>query len=277
MAKTLVDLAIACGYVQHYQWWSEVLANLLSEVQNSEDVEIGKIHISGTALPDRTKNSFVGAWLEDERRASRTDANRDNILKVNAYGDDMPEGFMSSDAEWLFWMDDDTIPPLGVIGKLLRLRKEIVSGLYFMGGKPYSPLAYMRDSDGFYKRLNKYTSGMLIEVDSVGMGCCLIHKSVYQKILDAYELWQRPNGTLMPVMKGEKVDGLVRPDPEDNRPWPFYAMEYCRTEDHYFCELARSVGVRIHVDTTITCKHVKTHFITEKTYWEHLNEENKDS
>lgn len=295
MGVTLVDIGIPAGYVQHYQWWSEVMSNLLYEVQMEDKIQIGQIHVAGTALPDRTKNAYIGAWLYDEERRNRlTDMNRNKVVGINSLGDLMPDGFMSSDAEWIFWIDDDTVPPKGVIGKLLDLQREVVSGMYFMGGEPYNPLAYMRGEDGFYKRLNKYTRGMLMPVDSIGLGCCLVHKSVYERITEAHVLYQRPNGTLLPVPRAAIVadpwmplhdrtvvvnDTLImplsKPDIEDNRPYPFHAMEYNRTEDHHFCELCANAGVQIYLDTTIVCQHWKHRAITEEDFWKYLSDEER--
>lgn len=301
MAAIEVDIAVACGYMQHYEWWTEVFANIIHEVQIG-DITIGKMFSCGTALVDNSRNRIVGAWL-DEKRQSMTDANRNHVVGINANGLEREDGFMYSPAEWVFWMDDDTVPPRGTIRKLLDLRRELVAGMYFLGGPPYNPLAYVRNEEGFYRPLYKYAYGSLVQVDAVGMGCTLVHKDVYRKIMEAHEVFSRPNASLMPVPKkhiiphamlhhhldnmdletvanlpwpavygSHLVMPLTKPEPDDPRAWPFYAMEYGRTEDLHFGELAQNAGVQIWIDTSINCKHWKTRNVNYQTYREYAEE-----
>jgi hypothetical protein len=150
-----------------------------------------------------------------------------------------------------------------------------VGGLYFLAKPPHNPIAYYLQEGGLYAALWDYPHGALTEVDSIGMGCTLIHRSVYERVMAAYQLFQRPNGSMMAVL-GSNVFGLQRRgkgvtevrdgvlhmplDPiaeGDKRPWPFYAMEYGRTEDHHFCELTRAIGIKPWLDTSIVCDHYK--------------------
>lgn len=285
-----IDIAVACNYMQHYEWWSEVFANIINEVQ-AGDITIGKIFTSGTAVLDNAKNRITGAWIQHEKREQMTDANRNKLVGVGADGQYKEDGFMASSAEWVFWMDDDTVPPKGAIKKLLDLRREIVAGLYFLGGAPHNPLAYVRTEEGFYRPLYNYTYGVLTKVDAIGMGCTLIHKDVYRKIFDAHVVYARPNASLIAVPKsaiiqspyapgysGTHVENdvlimpLSKPGEDDNRAFPFYAMEYGRTEDLHFGELCANAGIDIYIDSTITCKHWKTKAVDYETYVKYARE-----
>lgn len=278
MTKTIVDIGIACAPSQVSQWWTPVMTRLM-ETDRSPDIQIGGIHAVASALPDHNKNYVVddhryveqpAAPLEEKRRNDLTDSNRNAISS----------GFLYGKADWIFWMDDDTVPPHGVIPHLLSLGRAFVSGVYYLPSYPHNPLAYYRQPDGTYAALLDYPMGALIEVDSVGMGCALIHRSVYEKIRDEFTVFSRPNGSLIPVHKDKIKQGnpgqtdteqvyvsksgvvkMVTPlgkrSPEDKRPWPYYALEYGRTEDHHFCELTAQVGIRPYLDTTVQCEHWK--------------------
>lgn len=277
-------------------FWGGLTALLLQEQQRG--LEIGQIMTIGSALPDYNKNNIVGAPIapvNEKGRNEKTDANRAEIAKRFLLGSGLEE---ESKAEWLMWFDDDVVMPSDVISKLLSLDKIAVAGLYFNANPPYNPIAYKRSRDSIgYHTLYDYPFGGLFEVDSVGMGCTLTHRSVFEKILDSYRVYTRPNGSLIPVHNDDigtmpqgwsmdsissgrpesVVDGylvvkLQDPEESDNRAFPFFAMEYGRTEDHHFWELAARVGVRPWVDTTITCGHIKPRQYKYSDYREGLNE-----
>lgn len=291
-----IDIAIACNYMQHYEWWSGVFSNIIQEVQHG-DITIGKVFTSGTAVVDNAKNRLAGQWVHGKRE-NYTDNNRNKLVGTTLNGKKLPEGFMDSTAEWVFWLDDDTVQPQRTIKRLLDLRREFVSGLYFLGGPPHNPLAYVRTPEGFYRPLYKYTYGTLTKVDAVGMGCALIHKNVYKKIMDTHIVFQQPDASLTAIantaietddaaprmqLAGDRiVNGvlhrpLVRPDEDDNRAWPFYAMAHSRTEDLYFGELCANAGVEIWVDTTITCDHWKTKAVNYDTYKQEISRHEVDA
>lgn len=298
-----VEVAIACSGVQVHNWWGPVMSNLLAEKDNPE-IKILRVSHSSSALPDNAKNLEVGGEVVDQKgRLERTDANRSKLSEGFLQGG--PDG----QAEWLMWIDDDTVPPRGFLSHLLSLRRDFVGGIYFLGGEPYNPVAYIRNDDGLYKAFYNYPHGALVPVDSIGMGCTLIHRSVYERIMEGHELFQRPTGSLLAVPKdsihtysdsdtewglfeggsqvihiegdiGEYnayslVTPLIRPAEDDNRPWPFYAMEYNRTEDHHFCELARNVGIRPYLDTSVVCEHWKLGAISRKDYLEYKDTSGK--
>lgn len=265
-----VEIGVACAPNQTPQWWAKIMALLLGEQERG--IEILRINTSSSAVPDWNKNSV----LYEKRRASLTDANRQAVVS----------GFLAGKAEWLFWLDDDTVPPNGVITHLVNLRREFCAGLYFLPKPPHNPIAYMREPSGKYAALWNYPRGALVQVDSVGMGCTLIHRSVYEKIRAEHVVYQRPDGSIFPMHKSKVhnrkkraagdsyvKDGSLHmpvieldPEAEEGGAFPFYALEYGRTEDHHFCELAASVGFRPWVDTNIMCEHLKTKATTVEDY-----------
>jgi hypothetical protein len=269
--RPIVDVGIACNINQVFQWWSTVLQMLLGE-QRKGNIEIGAIRTVGAALPDHCKNNIIG---DSKKRLRLTDSNRQEIAK----------GFLSGDADYIFWMDDDTAPPLHAITGLLHSGKDFVAGTYFMTSEPYHPIAYKKVEDsGLYYPVYNYPDGALMEVDSVGFGCTLVHRSVYEKIRDAHVVYERHNGALLVIPKENVTDGepperfepyvkdgvyyehIKARTADDDRPFPFYQLEHGRTEDHYFCELAAHVGIKPWLDTSVTCTHYKTLPTTKDEY-----------
>lgn len=300
-----VDIAIACGASQHVKWWGALVGTLLQE--QARGIQIGQIIAVGSALPDFNKNDMIGGLVatefaspEEKDRNKKTDANRTVAAKRFLAGD---ENHKDNDgnqwkADWLMWFDDDTVMEPDVITRLLALNKLAVGGLYFNPNPPKNPICYVKNKEGIgYHALYDYPYGALIEVDSIGMGCTLTHRSVYEQIMDKFTVFMRPNDSFMPVLKSsvqrtnvpflgkqaENVTDIVTngwhcqrvrvPHPDDIRGFPFFAMEYGRTEDHHFWELAAQVGIKPWVDTTIVCGHLKPHEVSYQDYKDFINEQ----
>lgn len=269
-----IDIGIACSAHQSPNWWGGVFSAILRELDRGA-FELGQLIANQSALPEFNKNRAIGgvfAPATENKRNEKTDANRCAITGTFLAG---AESGMRSD--YIFWVDDDTVFPDGAITQLLRLDKPFCAGLYFNTNPPFNPIAYTRVEGGGYKHLWDYAPGSILEIDSVGFGCTLVHRSVFEMIMDNFVVWQRPNGSLFPIHKdlcwndtdpmpngpeayvknGVLIMKLVKPEPNNERMFPFFSMEYGRTEDHHFCEMAAQVGIRPWVDTDIVCEHWK--------------------
>jgi len=256
-----IDIGIACNKNQPHDWWGRNVPEWL-RLAASGLVEFEGFLAIGSALTDHNRNHIADHHLDGE-----------------------------ADAIW--WIDDDVIPPPGTLERLLALDVPIAAGVYFLGKPPCNPCAYQRREDGLYRPLWNYQRGEIIEVDSVGMGCTLIRREVYERIREEYVLFRRKrNAVVVPVQQkdvsrvgpllgrqirkfgGEviryqkgtciSIEELV--GPVEVEVWPFYAFENGRTEDHWFCEMAQRVGFKIVVDTGIECQHWKLRPITGQSF-----------
>lgn len=168
------------------------------------------------------------------RNFPRVDAMRDSALVLA-----QKEGFTHA-----LFLDADMIFPTDVLDRMLRhaaLERAIVSGLYCLRTPPYAPVAmgdrFRKDGsqvDQFY-----FVDGAgdaLIDIDVVGMGCCLIPIAVLDVIGER------------PWFEYKNDDGG----------WPLV------TEDVPFCLKAKAAGWRVILDPTVKCGHVQPQVIDHR-------------
>jgi hypothetical protein len=136
--------------------------------------------------------------------------------------------------EWLFFLDDDVIPPADAIHRLLAHKKPIVSGLYYRRASPIYPVMLRELPDGGTKWVTEFKAPDLLEVDYVGAGCLLIHRDVIANFppLSPTSRWFE-----------WRVDRTDLPPNER------------MSEDFSFCKQARRAGHKIYVDTGVQCRH----------------------
>lgn len=275
MSKHKVAFVVACNKNQIPKWW-QALVREVAIAERDPTIEFVDCIINQTASPDNTKNNLVHSAAFGNR-LELTDINRNNATGQ----------VLDTDADWLYWWDDDTAHPPNTLRKLLSLQVPFSSGLYYGKTEPYAPIAYVTNPDQTMKSIFDFTKGQLIECDVVGMGCALIHRSVYEDIKETFDVWltERHTAVLLPKdtvveapldmgqidINGSLVRGLeggddyyhvqrVRPAQvaeliRSRTNWPFYGMEYSRTEDYWFCTLAAKAGHKPLVDTSINCEH----------------------
>lgn len=102
---------------------------------------------------------------------------------------------------------------------LLAHDVDVVAPLTFMRNPPYEPMICYFDESGRPISIIDYARKSFFEVGAVGMGCCLIRTSVFQKI---------------------------------NWPWFQHGLTMDKkwvSEDIMFCSALRKVGIKIYADT----------------------------
>lgn len=197
--------------------------------------------------------------------------------------------FLKTDAEWLLWIDSDTVVPIGALDRMLAVGKTLVSGVYYAKNEPHMPIAYYFYNGAFapIDKLSRWEKGEILPIDAAGMGCMLTHRSVYEDILANFSLFQSSNaGGLYPI-HNNSIIGEVKADEKhehdgkvyrgqlrtrlvpvtmSNVQFPFFQIEHNRTEDIFFFNLTRQVGHKPWLDTSVECAHLTYKGYTGEDY-----------
>lgn len=145
---------------------------------------------------------------------------------------------LDANAEWVFFLDTDVICPPDTIARLMVHNLPIVSGIYYTRAPPIEPAVWREIQPSGKQAIQFQVNQGLIEADFIGMGCCLIHTSVFKNIKKPYFYWS-----------------LSFEDPEN--------ISVGRSEDFDFCKKARNRGYHIWCDTSIQCRHGISNAFTE--------------
>ena len=162
------------------------------------------------------------AWLN--HKAFPVDFARNQVAK----------GFLENpkykDMEWLFFMDIDMTFPVNTLKVLMddaiKNDRKVVSGVYFKRNLMNEVVGWKYDYNHII--VEPVLDGSVQEVEIIGMGCALIHRSVLEKI---------------------------------GYPWFQYGalhenLETVSTEDIHLCVRCRELGIPIYMNTAVTCGHI---------------------
>lgn len=257
--REFIETSVAIGVPHHGNqapmWWVRMIENV--HIMSRYGMRFAGILAERGVAIDNQRNSIVNWFLN------------------------------KTDAEFLWFVDDDTVPPIGAPVKLASLNHPFTSGLYYSSWDDIQPIAYKRNSDGRYVRLDgvlDWEPGQIIQVDAAGAGCLLIHRSVFLGIMAKYERAYRVSGGNTVVLK-DKIRGglpetatkhpyagivkngmlyepLVAAKDSNDASFPFFRLEFGRTEDIAFFELAKAAGYPCYLDTGVECGHIKDSQIT---------------
>ena len=249
--KPKVVIGVPCYGPQEAEWWAQLAINTAIWSQSYELTLV----VASTMATDHNRN-------------------------------DIAARFLKTDAEWLFWIDADTIVPAAALQRLMGLGKTLASGLYYGKNPPHPPIAYVKWNKAYapIERTQKWEVGEIIPVDATGGGCLLTHRSVYEDIQGNFTVLQRDGGGLVPVHKNDIEGGMDGYHPHDgkvykgqlrtrmvvptieNMKFPFFGLEFGRTEDIWFFELAARVGHKPWLDTGLECGHLRPKAFTGTDY-----------
>lgn len=160
------------------------------------------------------------------------------------------------DGDWILFIDSDMAWQPDAIKTLVDTRArfdlDMVGGLCFQRAAPYQPTLYMRAADeGLgYTFLEEWDEDAAVEVDATGMAFCLIHKRVFDRILQ--------HNVGEPFLELEER--------KDHAPQNFFKWNGKLGEDFQFCHEAKEAGCRIFVDTSVKVDHLGISAIREEDF-----------
>ena len=128
----------------------------------------------------------------------------------------------------------DMVIPRNLFENLLKIDADIASGLTFRKWYPHFPVIY-RKRNGGYQSIIDYPKKTIMQVDAVGMACCLIKREVFEQLKYPWFEFKELN-------EGEFLG-----------------------EDLTFCEKAKKAGFIIKVDTNLIVGHAGG-MITNETF-----------
>lgn len=163
-------------------------------------------------------------------------------------------------ADWLWFVDTDMVFAPDTLERLLEhadpVKAPIVGGLCFTTNQgQLSPTLYGLtgdEEDPTVIRFNEWPPDAMFQVAATGTGCLLIHKTVFERMIDF-------------VNPGTGKKGF-------NAAFPWFQEtthnDQPVSEDITFCWRAGILNIPVHVNTGIHIGHVKEHQLTLDLYLE---------
>lgn len=163
-----------------------------------------------------------------------------NWPRVDTLREEAGLAALSNGYDYVLFLDADMAWPSDVLWRMLKhaAPTDIVSGHYVQKAPPYGAVALLNPTRKPGSVVDEFEIADLrgltepVDVDVVGMGCCLVPVSVFATLPRPWFYY--------------------KPDDEG---WPRI------TEDVAFCQAAKAVGYRVLVDPTIHCPHFVTQAI----------------
>jgi len=190
---------------------------------------------------------------------------------------------LESPCNWLLMLDSDNIlTDPNTIERLFAHRQPFISALYYRRHPNYNPAMWKlapkpSPEGGKYQPILDWPKGQLIEVDVIGMGCCLIHRRVFEKIQEL-----PAENFLNPQVICEK-NHWTHFHREEEKPeqcpecgstqlkvkkdwfeWTLGRNQLGVSEDFDFCEKVKKAGFPILIDTSIICHHDVSAMVGDK-------------
>lgn len=142
--------------------------------------------------------------------------------------------FLSSPHSHLFWLDADIDFTPEDVAKVWNLDVDIGVGVYAMKKREEQWFAAWKDG-ALVKNLDQFSGP--IEVDFAGTGFMCIKREVLEALAKTVESYDGPNGEVPALFMTPIINRNLR------------------SEDYFFCEIARLAGYKIMMDPSVRLGH----------------------
>lgn len=114
------------------------------------------------------------------------------------------EALKTAASHFLF-LDDDVVGPDNLIESLIAMKAPIACGVYMAKkSKKERTLAAWMKAPGGYAGISNIQPSRYVQVDVTGLGCALIHRSVFERVKPPWFVWE-PNSISEDFFFFEKV------------------------------------------------------------------------
>lgn len=204
------------------------------------------------SIPNRSSSSQINAELANVIHSLGSDhmpesgdydvkVNFNYLQPVDANRNQMVKDFLSDeDNEWLIMCDNDVVPPRDILQMVDYGKKVVSATVTIKKERVPQPVIVKQRDDGQYRQMgmDEYYEEIddegLVEVDGVGTGCLLIHRSVVEDIEPPwFRFIYNDDGTLE------------------------------LGEDFYFGEKLRQNGYSMYVSSEHVCSHFRKTDLTD--------------
>lgn len=140
---------------------------------------------------DNSTNEDYKKFLEDKgHRVIKDSAEGTRIDRIIRGRNTLRKACLDGEYDYLFFLDTDVIPPTDVLERLVKHKKEVITGVY-LGAANYDgkmeilPVLFSPLPDGRIRtmRIREMLGNKLVPIAAAGLGCCLIQRSVLTNII----------------------------------------------------------------------------------------------
>lgn len=146
-----------------------------------------------------------------------------------------------TDAEYLFFIDSDIVFEAAQFDRIVAHGLPVVGGVYFKKSHKLDPC--IESLPGELENPETH----LMKVKSTGTGFLCIRRDVFEAVRAM-------------MLEADPDNFCYEGDPDPETRWDFFPFgsrkRSYRSEDWYFCDLARRAGFDVHVDCSVQLGHV---------------------